>query len=162
MSSCQNNGIGFEYRLHAVNKIDVEDQHNICVRNNDVVCDIDFLSPLGLSFRQTDQYDPNPRPRITLREWHLTATTPEKKKQVEFVAIYRPHRIEDQIPKEANLEQTEGGYALRVKLSDGEFAALLPTDDHAFLKAQGLESKGTIKVQVKLAGKPAQITGLEE
>jgi len=152
----------FEYWLHAVNKIDVEYQRNIQVRNNNVVCDIDLLAPLGLSFKQTDQYDSNPRPRITLREWHLTATTPEKKKQVEFVAIYRPHRIEDQIPKEANLEQIEGGYTLRVKLSDGEFVALLPTDDRAFLKAQGLESKGAIKAQVKQAGKSAQIIGLEE
>ena len=152
----------FEYWLHAINKIGVEDQHSITVRNDDVVCDIDFLTPSGLTFKQTDQYDPNPRPRIKLREWHLTATTPRKKKRMEFVTLYRPHRIEDRMPDEAGLERINGGYALRVKLSAGEFTALLPTDDHITLKGHGLESKGVIKCRLKRVGEPAEILGLGE
>ena len=152
----------FEYWLHAINKIDVENQHDIRVRNDDVVCDIDFLTPSGLAFKQTNEYDPKPRARIKLREWHLTAATAEKKKHTEFVTVYRPHRTGDKVPREANLEQIKGGYALKVKLSDGEFTALLPTDDDATLKAFGLTSKGTIKCRLKRAGRPAKILGLEE
>ncbi|GAG45805.1 unnamed protein product, partial [marine sediment metagenome] len=74
----------FEYWLHAINKISVEDQNRIRVENDDVVCDIDFLTPSDLTFKQTNKYDPKPRPRIKMREWHLTATTPEKKKRMEF------------------------------------------------------------------------------
>ena len=62
---------------------------------NNVVCDIDFLTPTGLTFRQTNEYDPKPRPRFKMKEWHLTAETPDKKKRMEFVTIYRPHRIGD-------------------------------------------------------------------
>lgn len=152
----------FEYWLHAIEKIAVEDQHNIQVRSEDVVCDIDFLTPTGLTFEQTDQYDPNPRPRIKSREWHLTAAPPEKKKRMEFVTLYRPHRINDPVPGEASLEKIKGGYALKVKLSDGEFTALLPTDDKATLEAYGLKSKGAIKVQLKRAGKPIEVLGLEK
>ena len=152
----------FEYWLHAIKKINVKDQHNIQVRNEDVVCDIDFITPSGLTFKQTDQYDPNPRPRIKLREWHLTATTPEKKKRMEFVALYYPHLIEDPLSKESNLKQIEGGYALNVKLSNIEFTALLPTDNHASLSAFGLQSKGAIKCRVKRTGKSDEIVGLEE
>lgn len=152
----------FEYWLHSVKKIAVEGQHNIRVRNDDVVCDIDFLAPLGLNFKQTDQYDPNPRPRVKLREWHLTATTPGKKKRIEFVTLYRPHRLKDQVPKEASLERIKGGYALKVKLADGEFVALLPTDDNVTLKAHGLQSKGTIKSRLERVGRPAETLGLEE
>jgi hypothetical protein len=152
----------FEYFLHAIKKISVGGQHNIQVRNDDVVCDVEFLIPTGLTFKQTDQYDPNPRPRIKLREWHLTATTPEKKKQMEFVALYRPHRIKDSVGDEAELEWLEGGYALRVKLSDGEFAALLPTNDDATLSAHGLKSKGAIKARRKRVGKPTETLGLDE
>ncbi len=147
----------FEYWLHAINKINVENQHNVQVKNDDVVCDIDFLTPTGLSFEQTDQYDPNPRPRIKLREWHLTATTPDKKKNMEFVTLYRPHRIDQQLPKDANLERIEGGYALRVKLSNGQFTAILPTDDHATLKAFGLESEGVITCRLERPEQPTQI-----
>jgi hypothetical protein len=152
----------FEYWLHAVNKIDVKDQHSIRVQNNDVVCDIDFLTPSGLSFSQTDQYDPNPRPRIKLREWHLTATTPQKEKQMEFVTLYWPHRTGEQVPSEAVLEHIDGGYALKVKLSDGQFAALLPTDQKSILKAHNLESKGAVKCQLKRQNLPAETLGLDE
>jgi hypothetical protein len=147
----------YEYWLHAVNKISAEDQHRIQVRSDDVVCDIDFLTPTGLTFEQTDQYDPNPRERIKLREWHLTAPTPEKSSRIEFVTIYRPHRIQKQVPEQASLEQIDGGYALQVKLSDGQFTALLPTDDQASLQAHGLESKGSIKCRLERAGQPPQI-----
>ncbi|MCK5269356.1 MAG: hypothetical protein KAJ46_01170 [Sedimentisphaerales bacterium] len=51
----------------------------------------------------------------------------------------------------AFLGEVEGGYALWVKLSDGEFTALLPTDDQAELTGFGLSSKGTIKVRLKRA-----------
>ncbi len=152
----------FEYWLHAINKIDVENQRDICVRNDDVVCDIDFLAPSGLTFKQTNEYDPKPRPRIKLREWHLTATTAEKKKQMEFVTLYRPHRAEDKVPSKASLERIKGGYALKVKVSDGEFAAVLPTDDRVTLEAYGLKSKGAIKCRLKRVGEPAKILGLEE
>ena len=152
----------YEYWLHAINKIDVKGQRQIQVRNDDVVCDIDFLTPSGLSFTQTDQYDPNPRPRITLREWHLTATTPEKSKNMEFVTLYRPHRLDDHVPDDATLERIEGGYVLKAKLSDGQFAALLPVAGDVTLKAHGMESKDTIKCRVTRAGEQAKVLGLEE
>ena len=71
----------------------------------------------GLNFKQTDQYDPNPRPRITLREWHLTATTPVKAKRMEFVTIYRPHKVSDNTIGEATLRPIPGGYILSVSES---------------------------------------------
>jgi len=153
----------FQYWLHAINKFDVKGQHQIQVRNADIVCDIDFLAPSPLALTQTNQYDPNPRPRIKLREWHLTATNlPAKNKRMEFVTLYRPHRIGDQVPSEAGLEKIEGGYALKVKLSDGEFTALLPTDDTAVLEAHGLRTKGTIKARLKRNNRSVEIIELEK
>ena len=152
----------FEYWLHAINKIDVKNQHSIRVQNDDVVCDIDFLTPSRLTFKQTNEYDPKPRARIKLREWHLTATTSEKKKRMEFVTIYVPRRAKERVLKEAWLEKIEGGYALKVKLRNKEFAAVLPTDDRVTLKAHGLTSKGAIKCRLQRAGGSAEILGLEE
>jgi hypothetical protein len=142
-------------------EFEVESQHGIRVRNDDVVCDIDFLTPSGLSFTQTDQYDPNPRPRIKLREWHLTATTPQKSKRMELVALYRPHRLKDRVPDGAILEKIDGGYALRAKLPDGQFTALLPVSDNVTLKAHGLKSTGAIKCRLEKAGGTAQTLALE-
>ena len=151
----------FEYWLHAINKIGVDGQHNVQVRNGDVLCDIDFLAPSGLKFTQTDQYDPNPRERITLREWHLTASTAEKKKQVEFVTLYRVHRKKDAIDSDADLKAIDGGYALRAKTAAGEVTALLPTDEVGSLRALGLRSKGAVKVRLKSKDGHIETIGLE-
>jgi hypothetical protein len=152
----------YEYWLHSVNKMDVEDQHFIRVRNGDVVCYIDFLTPSGLTFSQTDQYDPNPRPRIKLREWHLTAKTESKKRQMEFVTLYRPDRLTDTVWDVARLKRIEGGYLLKAKMSDGELSALLPVSDDVTMRADSLESKGTIKCRLERSSGQVHIIGLDE
>jgi len=109
----------FEYWLHAVKEFQVESQRDIQLQVGKVGCKISLLAPDGLAFSQTNQYDPNPRPRVTLREWHLTATIPEKTKTVEFVALCRPHRIDERVPTRQQLERVDGGYVLKAGLSDG-------------------------------------------
>lgn len=140
----------FEYWLHAINELQVKDQHDILVSADDVRCQIDFLAPDGLTFAQTDQYDPNPRPRITLREWHLTATTPQDARAMQFVTLLRPHRAGHEVPRQAALEQVDGGYVLRADLSDGQLLALLPLDEKAELSADGLATIGKIAVRRRL------------
>ena len=137
----------FEYWLHATEKFSVNDQQDIRLKVKGVGCDISILAPEGLTFRQTDQYDPNPRPRITLREWHLTATTPAKARQTEFVALYRPHRLAEDVPREASLKRIAGGYVLSADVRGGKVVALLPTSDKATLKAEGLTTKGKVVVR---------------
>jgi hypothetical protein len=141
----------FEYWLHAVNEFSVDGQRKIEARAGDVACAIDLLAPRGLTFSQTDQYDPNPWPQITTREWHLTATTPSKSAACQFVALYRPHRADQPVPTTADLEPIDGGYLLTAELSDGEVLALLPTDDSATLTAEGLTTTGRIVVQRRAA-----------
>lgn len=119
----------FEYWLHALHEIADDDQHSLQVKEGDVVCDIDFLTPAGLTFTQTNEYDPNPRPRIKLREWHLTATTAEKRQTLEFVTVYLPRREADPALPKPTLEQVAGGYVLRGKLRGGEVMMNLPTSD---------------------------------
>jgi hypothetical protein len=146
----------FQYWLHAANQFRVDGQRNVEARAGDVGCSIDFLAPRGLEFTQTDQYDPNPEPQITLREWHLTASTPSKVKSVEFVALYRPHRSSQAAPRQAELKPVQGGYILTAELSDGRVLALLPSDDSAVLAAENLTTQGKALVQrYRADGSPA-------
>ncbi|MAD79740.1 MAG: hypothetical protein CMJ50_02690 [Planctomycetaceae bacterium] len=140
-------GSTFEYWLHATQQFAVTNQHDINLKVKDVGCAVSILAPEGLAFSQTDQYDPNPRPRITLREWHLTASTPSKAKTVEFVALYRPYRDGHEPPREEKLTRIDGGYVLTADLTDGQVVALLPNDDSASLSAVGISSDGGILVQ---------------
>ncbi len=137
----------FEYWLHATKEFEIGDGQSVTVRAGDVVCPITFLAPDDLQLSQTDQYDPNPRSRIRLREWHLTAKTPTKRKRVEFVAIYRPHRDKTSVPDQATLRPLEGGYELTVEIAGGRVVALLPIDESASLTGSGLSTTGAIIVQ---------------
>ena len=136
----------FEYWLHAVNEFAVKDQDDIRLEVDKVDCKIRMLLPRGLSFSQTNQYDPNPRERIKLREWHLTATTKDKSKSVEFITLIRPHRKGQVPPDEVQLETIPGGHILTVNLTEGRVTLLLPTDDSVELSTTGLKTKGQLAV----------------
>ena len=146
----------YQYWLHAVNELVDDDQHAIQVKAGEVVCDVDFLTPAGLTFTQTDQYDPNPRPRITLREWHLTATTPEPRQALEFVTVYQPRKAAAAALPKATLEPVDGGYVLRAKLSEGEVVMLLPTAPDAKLAADGVSGSGEVVVRVTKDGQAVE------
>jgi hypothetical protein len=146
-----NEPASFEYWLHAINEFRIKDQRNIETEVGGVKCAIDILAPEDLNISQTNQYDPNPWPTIKTREWHLTATTPRKAKAVEFIALYRPHRTGQTVPRQADLRKVEGGYVLSAETSKGRVVALLPTNDTAEFAAEGLTTTGAIVVEQRQA-----------
>lgn len=147
----------FDYWLHASREIQTPDQHHLLVESGGAACDVDILVPEGLTLRQTNQYDPNPRERIRVREWHLTATTPEKRQQVEFVTVCGARRQSERPLPKATLETIPGGYVLRAKVSDGNVVALLPNDDRTLLRADGLETRGKIVIEKRTAKGSARV-----
>ena len=138
----------YEYWLHAENEILVEDQHSITVENDGVFCDIDFLAPTGLTFSQTNQYDPNPRPRITLRQWHLTAATNDKNEGCEFVTVYRPRKEPFEPSYSADLIKHDTYYSLTITMDGLILSAKLPFDPAAQIEAR-LEREGKQPAVVK-------------
>ena len=137
----------FQYWLHAVNAFDIQEGNRVVVRAGDVVCPIEFLEPSGLEMTQTDQYDPNPRERIKLREWHLTASTTEPQRTIEFVTVMRPHRTGQTVPDKARLTKLPGGFLLEAEVLDGQVVALLPNDETTTLQHNGLETVEKIVVR---------------
>jgi hypothetical protein len=136
----------FDYWLHAINRFRIEDQRRIATETGSVRCHIDLMWPPQLQISQTDQYDPNPWDQIKTREWHLTASTAKRQKEVQFVALYRPEKGA-QLPKQADLQKVEGGFILTAKISDGDIIALLPTNPKASLSAAGLTTTGNVLIQ---------------
>ena len=54
-----------------------------------------LLHPENLKISQTDQFDPPPRERVQLREYHVTAETTMPREDATFIAVLRPHRAGD-------------------------------------------------------------------
>ena len=73
---------------------------------------------------------------------------------IDYVGIKTARSEEYRKRAETELTKLEGGYGLRIGLSDGEFTALLPTEDKAVLESMGLESRGNVVVRVDRQGEP--------
>ncbi len=136
----------FEFWLHAPAEFRIGSPQDIEVRNGEASCRIAFLAPENLEIVQTDRFDPPPRPRVKLHEWHLTASTP-KMRQAEFVTVLRVHRTGQSVPRQAELKRVAGGYVLFAALSDGRVVALLPADDAAALSFEGFATRGRVAVR---------------
>lgn len=93
----------FEWRLHAPVEMKVASQKEIDIVNGRAACRVSFLLPGGLAIAQTDKFDVPPRPKIQLREWHLTAVPGKPERQREFVTVIRPYRTGTPVPPAAEL-----------------------------------------------------------
>ncbi len=118
----------FEWRLHAPVAMDVRAQGDIAITNGRAACRVAFLAPAGLELRQTDQFDVPPRPKIKLREWHLTATAPEAAAQQSFVTVVRPYRVSQPAPGPARLEQAGGRFVVTAETARGAVRITLAQD----------------------------------
>ncbi|NLX23675.1 MAG: DUF4962 domain-containing protein [Phycisphaerae bacterium] len=87
----------FEWRLHAPNEMHI-DGRQVLAHNGPARCHVDFLYPADLVITQTDQFDPPPRPRVKLTEYHLTAATPAPARTAEFITVLRPYQESDGEP----------------------------------------------------------------
>jgi len=118
----------FEYWLHAVSEMRLGGQHDIEVSQGNAGCKINFLAPSGLKVSQTDQFDPPPRPRIKLTQYHLTAATTEPVDRLQFVTLIWPYRTGSEVAGTAQLEKTAAGYAISADLAQGKAIILWRTD----------------------------------
>lgn len=119
----------FEWWLHSPVKMDVRDGQRVRVTRESSACDVTFLAPQRLSLTQTDQFDPPPRPRIKLTEYHLTAATPTPQESCAFITVLRPGRADAASPGDARLEHVDGGWIITAPLSTGQVRVLL--NEHA-------------------------------
>ena len=119
----------FEWRLHAPTEMKLAGQADVRVRVRKAAARVSFLAPAGLELSQTSKFDPPPRPRIKLVEWHLTARTPGPAARTEFVTVIRPHPAGASPPAAATLRTVANGYALEAPCAKGKALVLLRSSD---------------------------------
>ena len=91
----------FTWALHAEQEMKLRpEQQEVVVTRGNARCFVKFITPQGLKLEQTDQFTP-PSVRKLANEWHTTATTTTKTKQVRFITFIRPAPLSE---PEADLE----------------------------------------------------------
>ena len=84
--------VTFEWRLHALEQIDVDAAaQRAFVRRGKARLAADFVTPGGLKFAETDQFDPPPE-RGGENQWHLVASTPGKTVAAQFMVALSAYR----------------------------------------------------------------------
>ncbi|MHC4598902.1 MAG: DUF4962 domain-containing protein [Planctomycetota bacterium] len=89
-----------------------------------------FIHPSRLKLAQTDRFDPPPRPRVELTEFHLTAETAKPTGRVDFITVIRPYR-KSMAPFGGftGFKQTRAGFVVNWRMPAGKAVVLLRTDD---------------------------------
>jgi len=136
---------GFEWHLHSLKKMQIAGQKDIRVTNNNASVRVSFLAPEGLKLSLTDKFDPPPRPRIKLTEWHLTAKTPGKSERMEFVTVIRPYRTGTKsTPAAARLHKLHNGYAVESAINNQKIIVLLGKTEKGSMSFKNRSTKAQI------------------
>ncbi len=144
----------FEWRLHALNEMTVRDQRDVVVSSGAARCRVSFLVPEGLRVTQTNQFDPPPRPRVKLVQWHLTAAAPKPETRCEFVTLLRPYHADRTPPTRATIRQADYGYRLEAALTSGTVIVGLRTKEQATVKLDDVSAPGDVAaIRLDAAGK---------
>jgi hypothetical protein len=114
----------FEWWLHSPEKMKINSQNDIEVQTGDVHCSVNILYPKGLELTQTDRFDPPPRKRIQLTQWHMTAKVNDPSKAIRFLTVLHPYQEGKRSLDEADYEINENACAVSVKTKDGRITAI--------------------------------------
>ena len=136
----------FQWLLHAPTEMALASQHSIVTRNSGAACRVDILAPPDLKLTQTDQFDPPPRTRVKLRQFHLRAETPTRTGRQHFVTVIHPYREGETVLEPATLTEVEAGFVVRVPLTHGAGLVLLRTAPGATLNVDGVTTAAEVTV----------------
>ncbi len=147
----------FEWWLHAPTEMVIGGQRDIRVAVGEAGCRVEMLAPDGLAVTQTDQFDPPPRPRVRLVQYHLTAATDEPAREQQFATLIRPHRAGAEPASGGAFERGANCGAIRATLADGEAIMLFRTAAGE-MAAMGVASDGdAAAVMLDVQGRPTDV-----
>jgi hypothetical protein len=144
----------FEWLLHTPTEMKVAGQGDIRVTSGAAAARVALLAPQGLAVSLTDKFDPPPRERIKLVEWHLTAQS-KPAERTEFVAVIRPHRAGSEPQAAQTLRPVVGGYVLEAVIAGGRVVAILRSADKGRIADAGRAADADVAaVRLDASGRP--------
>jgi hypothetical protein len=148
--------VTYQWLLHSPTEMKMSGQEDIRVVNGRAGCRVSILAPQGLELSLTDKFDPPPRDRVKLTEWHLTAGTPKKLRSTEFVTVIRPYKTDRGCKLSETLHEVSGGYAIDAELTKTRATILLRSGDTGKIEFGDFSADADVAaVLYNRAGEPA-------
>ena len=107
--------------------------------NDGVIADVAMLAPENLRLSDTNKFDPPPRERVKLTEYHLTAHVDEKATFQQFVTVIRVRKKGEPEFGEASIEEVDGGYRVKAPRRGGEAEIMLRSDGKVSVRIDGVK-----------------------
>ncbi|MBM3334517.1 heparinase II/III family protein, partial [Candidatus Sumerlaeota bacterium] len=132
----------FTWLLHAQEQMEVGDQTAIAASNGDSHAFVSILEPRGLRLSQNDRFYPQPQDRPTWRQWHLSAETPERQADIQFITVVRPYAGKSKPAESQQARKVSGGWLYEAGTPDGGKLLVLLAAGPA---GQEVEAAGVMK-----------------
>jgi hypothetical protein len=145
----------YQWLLHSPTEMVADDQSAIAATSGSVACEVRMFAPDELRLSQTDVFDPPPRPRVKLTQWHLTAETAAPSARQEFAVSLHPHMRETGPTARIEEAHTDTMRAYRVTWDGAGAVVLWRTSGDGNARAFDVESDGEIAiVRLDADGRP--------
>jgi hypothetical protein len=136
----------FEFRLHSMAPFSIQNQTDIFVEKGEAASSVSFHTPGGLHISQNDEFDTPVEEGVDLRQYHLTAATPQPAEEMLFITSLRPQRSSDARLSDVISEKVSGGYLLKADLPDGTAIVLVRDDEASEVAGGGFTTSDKIAV----------------
>ncbi len=136
--------VGFEWRLHSPTPMVITGAGAVKTVNGVAAAAINFLHPNSPELAVTDRFDPPPRERVKLVEWHLTARPRKRGSHAEFVTAIRPHRSDKEPWPAPVLREIEGGLLVEARIPAGRVEVFFRSADAARMDVGGAKTEAEV------------------
>ena len=119
-----------DWLLHSLEQMQVDEQgETITTRRNAARLQVQFLTPQGLKFGQTNQFTVKPEAENMPNQWHLTAQTAAPATTGRFVTIMKPYREgQEEGLAQARLIDRPGWVVVELASPEGRSVVAIRTD----------------------------------
>lgn len=140
--------VSFQFMLHALAEFQVDEKAaRLSVRQPKAALTAQYLSPVPLSFRQWDGYEPKPS-REFPNQWHVEAGTKEKQSELRMITVLVPRRAtEAEAAWRAERVESETAVGVRFIRDGKETVVALRKLEQGAASVAGLTFESAVAVQ---------------
>lgn len=140
--------VSFQFMLHALSEFQVDEKSaRLDVRQPNAALTAQYLSPVSLSFRQWDGYEPKPT-REFPNQWHVEAGTQEKRSELRMITVLVPRRASGlEVSWQAERLESDTAMGVRFIRDRKETVVALRKADSGKALLEGITFEASVKVQ---------------
>ena len=147
----------FTWHMHSAPPMVKHGDGTVVIEGEKGAALITMLEPREPNFEITDRFDPPPRPRIKLTQWHLTASTTEPTDKAHFISVITAGRKGMLNEPDLTLAGTPHCYELIARSGATEARVILRADNEKGARVEAELRKGDTMIAAFSRCSPGEV-----